>query len=209
MFMKIADSSLYEMYVTKHQIKQNKGEMRGSKDMERTKCYDAEWRFQRSVQIPQFKSISEAEKFTKKIYKSKLWEKMWKESLENNVGRIFNNYPDVVQMKRSSGRTAGSTNGKTVYLNVNSGLDMYTLLHELAHTLGHMHHGRSFRQALLKLVGQFMGSQFKKVLADSFKQNKLKFGDARKPMSFENWVAARDRMEKIREEKKIGEFAPL
>jgi hypothetical protein len=78
---------------------------------------------------------------------------------------------------------------------------MYTLLHELTHTLGHMHHGRSFRQALLKLVGQFMGAQFKKVLADSFKQNKLKCGDARKPMEFENWVAARDRMEKIREEK--------
>jgi hypothetical protein len=54
-----------------------------------------------------------------------------------------------------------------------------------------------------------MGTQFKKVLADSFKQNKLKCGDARKPMSFENWVAARDRMEKIREEKRIGEFAPL
>ena len=201
MTFKIADSYLYKLYLEQHKTKQNKGETRGTRDSERTKCYDAEWRFQRSVQIPLFNSISEAEKFTKKVYKSKLWEKMWKESIENNVGRMFNNYPDVVQMKRPLGRTAGYTNGKTVYLNVNSGLDMYTLLHELTHTLGHMHHGRSFRQALLKLVGQFMGAQFKKVLADSFKQNKLKCGDARKPMEFENWVAARDRMEKIREEK--------
>ena len=201
MTFKIADSYLYKLYLEQHKTKQNKGETRGTRYSERTKCYDAEWRFQRSVQIPLFNSISEAEKFTKKVYKSKLWEKMWKESIENNVGRMFNNYPDVVQMKRPLGRTAGYTNGKTVYLNVNSGLDMYTLLHELTHTLGHMHHGRSFRQALLKLVGQFMGAQFKKVLADSFKQNKLKCGDARKPMEFENWVAARDRMEKIREEK--------
>jgi hypothetical protein len=70
-----------------------------------------------------------------------------------------------------------------------------------------MHHGRSFRQALLKLVGQFMGAKFKKVLAESFKKNKLKCGDAGKAMSFENWVASRDRMEKIRQEKGIGEFA--
>ena len=197
----MTDSSLYELYLTQHKTKQNKGEGLGARDSERKKCYEAEWRFQGSVQIPVFNSVPEAEKFTKKVYKSKLWEKMWKESIENDINRLFNNYPKVVKMKRSSGRTAGSTDGKTVYLNINSGLDMYTLLHELSHTLGHMHHGRSFRQALLKLVGQFMGTQFKKALADSFKQNKLKFGDARKPMEFENWVAARDRMEKIREEK--------
>ena len=121
MTFKIADSYLYQLYLEQHKTKQNKGEGRAARDSERKKCYDAEWRFQRSVQIPVFNSVSEAEKFTKKVYKSKLWEKMWKESIENNVGRMFNNYPDVVQMKRPLGRTAGYTNGKTVYLNVNSG----------------------------------------------------------------------------------------
>jgi hypothetical protein len=85
-----------------------------------------------------------------------------------------------------------------VTLDSRAGLDEYTLLHELAHCLGHMHHGRSFRRALLELVGGFMGTEAKKTLKEEFKKRKLSFGDARKPMEFEQWRASVQRMEKMR-----------
>jgi hypothetical protein len=74
----------------------------------------------------------------------------------------------------------------------------YILLHELAHCLGHMHHGRSFRQCVLELVGTFMGTAEKKLLKAQFKKHKLACGEAKKPMAFEQWNASRLRMEKLR-----------
>jgi hypothetical protein len=64
----------------------------------------------------------------------------------------------------------------------------------MAHCLGHMHHGRSFRRDLLKLVSRFMGRPQANALKNAFKAHKLPCGDARKPLTFEQWKAARDRM---------------
>ena len=90
-------------------------------------------------------------------------------------------------------------------LDLITGLNKYTLLHELAHTLGHMHHGRSFRQCLLDLVGAFMGAKEKKILKDEFRKAKLAVGDARKPQTFEVWMKARERMAAMREAKESME----
>ena len=71
-------------------------------------------------------------------------------------------------------------------------------MHELAHQAGHMHHGRSFRQCLLKLVSQFMGRKEADALKAEFKKAKLAFGNARKPMTEAQWLKARNRMRSIR-----------
>ena len=71
-------------------------------------------------------------------------------------------------------------------------------MHELAHQAGHMHHGRSFRQCLLKLVGAFMGAEEKAILKNEFKRKGLACGNARKPLTYEKWLEAKKRMEKIR-----------
>ena len=107
--------------------------------------------------------------------------------------------PAVVLKERNTGRgTAGWTDGWSVVLDSKAGLDEYTLLHELAHCLGHMHHGRSFRRALLELVGAFIGADAKKILKEEFAKRKLKCGKARQPLTYTQWKAARNKMEKIR-----------
>ena len=62
-----------------------------------------------------------------------------------------------------------------------------------------MHHGRSFRRDLVKLVSRFMGRPQAAALKQAFKAHKLPYGEARKPLTFEQWKAARDRMVNARE----------
>lgn len=202
----LADSSRYEMYLEKHKKKQNKGARiphgtfsYKTADSERQKCYNAEHRFIRKMDIKKYDTIEEMRKSAKVLYKTATWLKLWSKSIEDDVGKIFNSNPEIVMRKGRGGSTIGSTNGHTVYI-TGRGMDQYTLLHELAHTLGHMHHGRSFRQCLVSLVGVFMGAAHKKELKAQFKLAKLPCGEARKPMSFENWVATKNRMEKMREQ---------
>lgn len=189
----------YETYLLKHKAKQNRG-AKYSRDTEKTKTYRAEWSFQSRAEIPDFKDLKEAQKFAKKLYKSKTWIKLWQKSVEEDVGKIFNGQPQVVGMARRSKTMSGYTNGSTVTLCPITGMNKYVLLHELAHCLGHMHHGRSFRQCVLSLVGAFMGAKEKKILKEESKKKKLACGEPRKPMSYENWVASVRRMEKIRGE---------
>ena len=185
----------YATYLLKHEQKQNKGAK--SKDSERTKTYQAEWMFQRQILDVTFADITEAQKFAKKIYKTKTWQKLWQESINDNVAKIFDATPRIVAMNARNKKNSGYTNGRTVTL-AQTGLNRYTLLHELAHCLGHMHHGRSFRQCLLKLVGVFMGAEEKAILKNEFKRKGLASGNARKALSYDKWIAARDRMEKLR-----------
>lgn len=196
----------YNDYLKRHALKQNKG-ARGTRDSERLKTYRSEWAYESvmGADIPYFKNIDEAKAFAKKIYKSKTWQKLWAENREDNVIVALNPTPVIVQKQKSSGRgTSGFTNGHTVTLDARAGLNAYVILHELSHCLGHMHHGRSFRKTLLALVGRFLGTEHKKVLQQKFKENKLAYGEPRKPMSFEQWKNAKDRMEKIRNRRSYG-----
>lgn len=189
----------YQTYLIKHTRKQNKG-ANYTQDSERLKTYRAEWAYQGRVSIPQFKDIEEARKFAQKIYKSKTWQKLWNESITSDITRLTAASPKVVAKARNTGRgNSGHTNGYSVTLDTLCGLDAYTLIHELSHCLGHMHHGRSFRKTLLSMVGVFLGAEHKKILKEEFKKSKLACGEPRKPMSYEQWKATRDRLEKIRD----------
>jgi len=203
--MRIADSTLYEMYLEKHKRAQNKGARvpyhtfsYKTRDSERQKTYNAEHLFQRQIENPTFETLEEVQEFSRKIYKSKTWITLWNKSVEEDVGRIFNSQPEVVQMNSRTKKLSGFTDGSSVTLCPITGFNKYVLLHELAHTLGHMHHGRSFRQCLLSLVGTFMGADEKKILKNEFKRKGLAFGDAKKPMTFENWVSRKQRLENMR-----------
>lgn len=187
----------YNLYLRKHKNKQNKGA--SSRDSEREKTYKAENLFMRQVNTLEFNDIAEITKFSSKIYKSKTWIKLWEKAIETNVSLMFNPRPQIVEMRDTKKRLSGYTDGKTVTLCPITGFNKYILLHELAHCLGHMHHGRSFRQCLVSLVGTFMGANEKKILKNEFKRKGLSFGEARKPMSFDNWLASKQRMEKMRE----------
>ena len=187
----------YNQYLRKHKNKQNKGAT--SRDSEREKTYKAENLFMRQVNTLEFNDIAEITKFSSKIYKSKTWMKLWEKAIETDVSLMFNPRPQIVEMRDTKKRLSGYTDGKTVTLCPITGFNKYILLHELAHCLGHMHHGRSFRQCLVSLVGTFMGANEKKILKNEFKRKGLSFGEARKPMSFDNWLASKQRMENMRE----------
>lgn len=199
----LSEKTLYQQYLMKHGAKQNRGHK--SRDSERLKCYRAEWAFQGEMAkkgnpIPTFSDLKEAQKFAKKIYKSKTWPKLYAEAGEEDLLNLFRyKEPVVVLKQKSSGRgMVGHTDGYSVTLDKYAGLDAYTLIHELTHCLGHMHHGRSFRKALLRLVGTFLGAEYKKELKSQFKKNKLACGEAHKPMDYDTWVASVKRMEKMR-----------
>ena len=195
-----SDEYKYNEYLTNHLKKQNKGSQ--SQDSERQKTYRSEWSFQSKVNNPKFSSIEDAQKFAKKLYRSRTWVKLWTKSLETDYSRLFgsSSQPKLAAMNsKIMGKSlSGCTDGNTVTLCVINGLDKYTLLHELAHCLGNMHHGRSFRQCLLSLVGTFMGAQEKKILKEEFKKNKLAFGEPKKPQTFDVWIASKERMKTMR-----------
>ena len=189
----------YNEYLRNHAKKQNKG-ARG-KDSERQKTYEAEWRYQANHGSGrEFADIKEVQKYVDKITKSKTYSKLVAEG--SNIERLFtNNRVKVATKYRNTGRgTAGQATQGHITLDTKVGMNEYTVLHELAHCVGHWHHGRSFRKCLLKLVSRFMSAADAQFLKEEFKAGKLSYGNARKPMSFDQWVAAKNRMEKMRNE---------
>ena len=189
----------YNEYLRNHAKKQNKG-ARG-KDSERQKTYEAEWRYQANFGSGrEFSTLEEVQKYVDNVTKSKTYSKLVAEG--QNIERLFTNNRVKVSTKyRNTGRgTAGRATQGHITLDTKVGMNEYTVLHELAHCVGHWHHGRSFRQCLLKLVSRFMSAADAQFLKEEFKAGKLSYGNARKPMSFDQWVAAKTRMEKMRNE---------
>lgn len=121
------------------------------------------------------------------------------QSVNVDVTKVCSKEPEIVAKFRNTGRgTAGFATMHKVTLDTQVGLNKYTLLHELTHTLGHMHHGRSFRKTLLGMVGAFMGAKEKAILQAEFKKRKLAFGDARKVLEFDAWAERKARLTGVR-----------
>lgn len=203
------DDMSYNDYLQSHAEKQNRGAYVTSQfgtryktsDSERKKTYESEWSMENRMgkKIKSFSSLKEAQLFAQKIYGSQTWQKLWKDSPKNELTSLAQR-PTIVAKQRSTGRgTTGWTDGTTVTLDSVVGFNRYVLVHELTHCLGHMHHGRSFRKALLSMVGTFIGSEARLVLKEEFKKRKLQSGQSRKPMEFDKWIAAKERMKHMRE----------
>lgn len=204
--MKLSDRTLYNLYLQKHKAKQNKGEM--GKDSERLKTYKAEWAFTSSNGSGiEFDNIEQVQKYVNKVTQSKTYGKLWLDVYESRKGKDYGailrgTKVSVASKKRNGSGVAGMAYVREnhIVLDTKTGMNEYTVLHELAHCLGHMHHGRSFRKDLLRLVSRFIGTDASKKLKEEFKKAKLACGEPRKPMSFDQWVAAKNKMTKIRGE---------
>lgn len=158
----------------------------GYRDSDKTKVYRSEWAFQSKVNIHQFENITEAEKRFNQIKKSKLWKDIGKPCY-------------LVDNRRMGRATAGRAFvGGKIELGT-TGMDEYTLLHEMAHqTYNSMHHGVQFRIHLLKLVSRFMGREAAAILKAEFKERKLKLSMP-KPRSPASWFKSYQHMENVRE----------
>ena len=175
----------YETYWLKKLRPHRTGKI-ASIDSEKQRVYNAEWAFQKKVDIKQFKDIREAEKRMKQITSSKLW---------SDLNGRATSLEHTGRMKRYAGMAYWTGKIKLA----NSGLDEYTLLHELAHqTPNAMHHGVQFRINLIRLVSRFMGTHAAKELKTSFKKKKLKMSMPQ-PRSPESWYKSYKRMEEMRE----------
>ena len=179
----------YREYLRRHKRNQNKGAY--GKDSEMTKLYKCEWAVSSilNTKDTKFEDIDQAQKFANRVTRSKTWDKVKSNSRKSVL---------LVKMKDSSGGIAGLAEYGGLIKLKSIGLNKYTVLHELAHQAGHMHHGRSFRQCLLKLVSQFMGRKEADALKAEFKKAKLAFGNPRKPLTEAQWLKARNRMRSIR-----------
>ena len=198
----------YNDYLRKHSDKQDKGLLNG-RDSERLKTYRAEWALSETYGYGiKFKSIEEVQKYVNKVTKSKTYTALWLEAYElrkgKDIGAILRGTNVQVSSKvaRNGEGNAGFAyiEENRIVLDTHTGMNEYTVLHELAHCVGYRHHGRSFRKTIMKLTSRFMGKEAADALKFEFKQRKLSFGEARKPMTFEKWTASKQRMENIREQ---------
>lgn len=190
----------YLDYLNKKQTLINTGRKHGhySRDSDRSKVYKAEFKYERTYgRGLEFANIAMAQKYCDKILASATWKKMSK-------GRVSENLAISLGTMRGS-RIAGRAWGHHIELNTTRGLDdlpiglnQYVLLHELAHSVGNMHHDTEFRIDLLKLVSRFIGKEQATYLKKCFKEKKLKLSINKKVMAPEQWRKMSQRMSKAR-----------
>jgi len=160
-------------------------------DSGKSKTYKAEWKFQAKFKydIVDFDNAKEAQKYMKRILKSKLWAELC-----GGDAKI----PDL-EVVSFRGRTAGRAYGYKIELCAMNGMDAYTLLHEMAHCAGHMHHDVSFRQCILRLTSRFIGVEAAKFLKKCFKEQGLKMSVRQGLKSPEEWLVGYQRLAAARE----------
>lgn len=163
-------------------------------DSGKGKTYKAEWKFQAKFKydIKDFDNFKEANAFMKRVIKSKLWKELCKEKYGDRLVPSL----DVVSFR---GRTAGRAYGYRIELCAMNGMDAYTLLHEMAHCAGHMHHDVSFRQCILRLTSRFIGVEAAKFLKKCFKEQGLKMSVRQGLKSPEEWLVGYQRLAAARE----------
>ena len=137
------------------------------KDSSRQKVYNAEFQYiAKCGRGIEFKTPDQADRYLQRIMKSKTYAKL------GGKAHVY------LQMKRDMGLRSGTAgrahwNGK-IDLCPQYGMNEYTLLHEIAHQCGHMHHDIGFRQTLVKLVSRFVSREQGDTLAAVFKKAGLK-----------------------------------
>ena len=178
----------YAQYVEK-KTQQKKTGRTANKDSSKSKVYQAEWKFQAVYDQDAPLTEIEAIKFVGRITKSKLWKEL------ANGKEIY------VEMMKDMGHhaaVAGRAYGTRIKLAPRHATK-YTILHELAHCAGCMHHDVTFRQKLVKLVSRFMGVEPAKQLKTEFKKAGLKMSVRSKILSPTEWLEAKNKMKKLRE----------
>jgi len=158
------------------------------KDSNKTKVYSAEWAFEAIHGMgKRFDTLEDCQKYVNRIVKSKLWSEM-----------TDGKHIDLVYIRAT--RILGRAYGSRIDLAKN-GFNQYTILHELAHCAGHMHHDVSFRQTLVKLVSRFWGREQAAELKKQFKAKGLKMTRKLSIKEPDVWFAGVKRLEDARNAK--------
>jgi len=183
----------YADYWSKKQKAIKTGRLQNSYvDSGRNKVYKSEWATE--AKFPEVKkSMTEKEitKFFKRVVKSKTYQTLSEKGSSN---------PRLEFMKtvKYNARIAGQATYGMVRLQPSCGMTKWVVLHELAHTAGHMHHDVPFRQALVKLISRFLGTEVAKELKRQFRQRKVKMNVSQTIKSPEKWLQDYNKMAALR-----------
>jgi hypothetical protein len=161
-------ANLYAEYVAKAKKKNvvlNMGR-NTLRDSTQQKTYNAENKFMAKYgRGVVFHTVEEAQKFADRVFASKVWEK-------HKTNRVSRNSP-TIEFSNKMTRYSGVAYSNRIVLSRN-GMNVYILLHELAHTNGHRHHDSSFRKCLVAFITKFMGKELGEALKKEFKDAGLK-----------------------------------
>ena len=162
-------------------------------DSGRNKVYQSEFATERK--FPECrKSMTEKEitKYYKRVVKSKTYQTLAAERGQSN--------PPLRIMKQVNynASVAGQASYRGVALQPSCGMNKWVVLHELAHTAGHMNHDVGFRQTLVKLISRFLGTEVAKELKRQFRERKVKMSVSQTILSPEKWLFNYRKMEAMR-----------
>ena len=183
----------YADYWSKKQKAIKTGRLQNSYvDSGRNKVYKSEWATE--AKFPEVKkSMTEKEitKFFKRVVKSKTYQ---------TLSEKGNSNPKLEFMKtvNYNARIAGQATYGKIRLQPSCGMNKWVVLHELAHTAGHMHHDVPFRQTLVKLISRFLGTEVAKELKRQFRARKVKMTVSQVIMSPEKWLDNYNKMATLR-----------
>ena len=183
----------YADYFSKKQKAIKTGRLQNSYvDSGRNKVYKSEWATE--AKFPEVKkSMTEKEitKFFKRVVKSKTYQ---------TLSEKGNSNPSLEFMKtvNYNARIAGQATYGKIRLQPSCGMNKWVVLHELAHTAGHMHHDVPFRQTLVKLISRFLGTEVAKELKRQFRARKVKMTVSQVIMSPEKWLDNYNKMAALR-----------
>ena len=191
----------YNTYCLKFASDQNKGSR--TRDSEKAKVYLAEHHAENQFTSNyRMHSIEDVQALVDRIQKSEVFA-----GHRPKIGSQYFNRPIKVIPTRSN-RWAGEAFYYERELKISTtelcgAMMLYTVIHEMAHMAGNLHHGRTFRNCLLDLVKEFMSDEDHDILLAEFKKSKLQVGAAKKPKTYKQWKANRVRMEKVRAAKGV------
>ena len=185
----------YADYFSKKQKQQKTGRLQNSYvDSGKNKVYKSEWATERKFpECKQSMSEKEITKFFKRVVKSKTYQTLAAE--KGSTQPVLEFMKTVNYNARIAGQ---ATYGGRIRLQPSCGMNKWVVLHELAHTAGHMHHDLPFRQALLKLISRFLGVEVAKELKRQFRKNKVKMSVSQTMMSPEKWLESYNKMAAMR-----------
>jgi hypothetical protein len=188
----------YVAYCEKFERKKRTGGRSAFKDADQSRVYRAErkaraaWK-KAGISVKEFSGYKAARDMTDRVLKSKLWKEMAGHRVK------------ITEKKDMGHRSAvaGLAWHNEIQLCPRYGLNMATLLHELAHSAGHTNHSITFRKAHVKLVSRFIGQQAAKIMKEAYKEEGLKMiVRQRAMMTPSEWLEKHDKMALLREKQK-------
>ena len=184
----------YADYFSKKQKAIKTGRLQNSYvDSGKNKVYKSEWATE--AKFPEVKkSMTEKEitKFFKRVVKSKTYQTLAAE--KGSTQPIL----EFMKTVNYNARIAGQATYGKIRLQPSCGMNKWVVLHELAHTAGHMHHDVPFRQTLVKLISRFLGTEVAKELKRQFRARKVKMTVSQVIMSPEKWLDNYNKMAALR-----------